>query len=175
MAILPQALLSLVGRDLLALAFLARSHPSSLSDRLCRGDRFRSLDRTGDRGSQFLARLEDRDQLGGNHDFGSAARVARPAGATLTNFERPESADLEMLALTQGAADRVDEAIDNDRRVVLRHSCGPRDLFHEVGLGHDPSVYIPLMRDECGRRSRTNRRGPELARPRSPYRRQMWI
>ena len=47
---------------------------------------------------QFLAGLEHRHELGGDHDFRAAARVARAAGAALAHLEGAEAADLEMLA-----------------------------------------------------------------------------
>src|SRR5437867_11012321 len=104
MTVLPQALLSLVGGDLLALAFLTGSHPLSLEDSGRHG--LRRFHRSRDLTAKLLAGLEHRHELGRDHHFGAAARVARPAGTPLAHLEGAEAADLEVLSFAQSPANR---------------------------------------------------------------------
>src|SRR5262245_7062735 len=67
-AIAAEALLPLVGGDLLPLALLSASHPSPFRPRLVGAP---------DHPLQLVRRLEDRDQLRRYHHLGAASRIAR--------------------------------------------------------------------------------------------------
>src|SRR5262249_11981514 len=68
-----------------------------------------------------------------------AARIPGAPGAPLAHLERAEPTDLEMLALGQRAAERIQQLIHDQSRVVLRHSRLRRDLLDQIRFRHrDP-------------------------------------
>src|SRR5262245_10397725 len=152
MAVFPDTLLALVRGDLLALALLSRTHPDSLDRAADQSVRPRAGSTTDGLGRrfrrpehhrlQFLAGLEHRHELGGHEHLRSTAGIAGPPGTALTHLECPEAANLEVLTLRQRTAKRVEQAVDDECRVILGHAGLPGNLLDQIGLRHRRSSWL---------------------------------
>src|SRR5512139_290139 len=81
---------------------------------------------------EFIGCLEERHQLGRNLDTITRARIAGLARAALFHLEASEPAQLNLVAVREGATDVIDHLVDDDARVLLVESGDPRDLLDQV-------------------------------------------
>src|SRR5260370_11683678 len=67
---------------------------------------------------QFFAGLEEGNFLGGHFHFRAGLRIAADSSAAFASAEAAESADLDLLALLQGANDAIENRFDDGLRLL---------------------------------------------------------
>src|SRR5258708_13597585 len=67
---------------------------------------------------QLFAGLEERNFLGGHFHFRAGLRIAADSSAAFARAEAAESADLDLLALLQGANDAFENRFDHGLRLL---------------------------------------------------------
>jgi len=85
---------------------------------------------------QFLARLKERDLLGGDFHAVAGLRIASHARLALPRAEAAETTDLDLVSCAQRAHDAVKNRLDDDFAVFAGQFRQAGDLVDEIGFGH---------------------------------------
>ena len=93
--------------------------------------------------AQLFGRLEERNALSRNIDFGSSLRVAPGSGITLPGPKAAEAANLDFVAGLEGTDDRIEEHIDDNLTVAPGEVSQCCDFVDKVGFGQFESPCGP--------------------------------
>src|SRR5215472_1789842 len=90
---------------------------------------------------KFFAGFEVGNLLSGHFDAGASFWIASNSRLALARAEAAKSADLNLVAATEGLHDAVEDGLDDDLGLLAGHLHHARDLFNQIRLGH---VYASL-------------------------------
>src|SRR5260370_18166756 len=83
---------------------------------------------------QFFAGFEEGNFLGGHIHFRPGLRIAADSSAAFARAEAAESADLNFLALLQGANDAIENRFDDGLRLLAGKFRDAQNFLDQVGL-----------------------------------------
>src|SRR6185503_9237580 len=102
--------------------------------RSCR--RFSRSIRVVDHILQFLAGLEVRNLLGGNFHARAGLGISADARLPLARTKTAESADLDLIGISQRAHDAVEDRLHDNLGFLTGRFHYPGDLFNQIGFCH---------------------------------------
>jgi hypothetical protein len=95
---------------------------------------------------QFLAGFKERNFLGGHFHFRARFRIAAHSPAPFPRAKTAESADLNLLALLQGADDAIENGFDDGLRLLAGKFSDAQDFLDKVGLSVGCLVIVAMPR-----------------------------